>query len=405
MIKSPFTTKQERGAYSANISKDGDTFVAVDDVGTVIKEGTAAVVLQAAFNAEQDIFLGEETYDIGSTTLTLQNKSINIHGTGDTTIIKGSANPLIDVTLTSDYQLRMWQMAIHTTSTNKGINIDNCTSRVPLWLNNLHFVPEGHAGTLLYIHGSASAQISNCSFEETVAGHPSTTAKGIYLTANASDGYTQEFYLDACSFFYLDYDIQSYALPAHRAYLAGIHVAGSLFSQSNYPLNFECVDDIAIIGNTIECTTGTEKGIVLKDCLSSRIIGNRITTGSTTAQLELIGTNLDCYLTEVSGNYIMSYGRVGDGILLDCSPGNKYVGAIINTNSFNYCVDAVQATKGTTAVPVIIFNGNLVWDCTWNITGDIQESVVLGNVWGNGSSATVVNGTFGDSEIAHNHKT
>ena len=401
-VKSLYTTKVERGGYSAIAYIDGDLCVAEDMEGTVLKEGTAAVVLQAALNAKRDVFLSEDTFDIGSVTLTLQDKDMNLSGTGIGSIIKGSADPLIDVTLTNEYQLRMQKLGIHTTSANKGIYIDNCTSRVPVWLNNLHFVPEGHAGKLIYIYGLANAQISNCSFQEEAV---STTAKGIYLTADAS-AYSQELYVNASSFYHLNYGIQSYALPANRAYLAGMHIAGSVFFQNDYPLHFQNTDDIAVVGTTVESSlAGSEKGIIVHDCLSTRIVGNRLSTRTTGAQIEFIGTNLDCYKNVVSANYLISYGRVGDGISLDCSPGNKFAEAIIQGNTFDGMINALKTTKGTTWYPQIILVGNHVWDCTWNITGDINNSIVMSNVWGTGCSSTVVNGVYGTSEIAHNIKT
>ena len=401
-VKSPFTTKSEKGGYSAIVYIDGDLCVAEDTEGTVLKEGTAAAALQSALNAKRDVSLLDDTLDIGSTTLTLQNKDMNIHGTGINSIIKGSADPLIDVTLTNEYQFRMQKLGIHTTSTNKGIYIDNCTSRLPLWLTNVHFVPEGHAGTLLYIKGLSTAQISQCSFQEAVG---ATTAKGIYMTADETI-FSQELYLNACSFYHLNYGIQGYALPAHRDHLAGIHIAGTIFFQDDYPIHFQNADDITVVGNTIESplTGGSEKGVIMHDTYECRILGNRLTTRTTGAQLEFIGENLDSYKNIVVGNYLKSYGRLGDGILLDSSPGDKGTKAIINDNFFDYMVNAVEAIKGASAYPQIVFNGNHVWDCTWNITGDITHSIILGNIWGAGCSSTVVNGTSVWCEIVHNHK-
>lgn len=404
-INSPFTTRTERGAYSAGVYKEGDTIVAEDNVGTVIKEGTAvATVIQAALDAAKNVFFAEGTYDVGNTTLTLPNKDMNLHGTGIDSIIKGSANPVIDVTLTSEYQLKMYRLGIHTTSSNKGIYIDNCTSRLPLWLNNVHFVPEGHAGTLLYIKGLANAQISNCSFWEPTG--QATTAKGIYMTADGTI-FSQELYLNASSFYHLNYAIQGYALPAHRDHLAGIHINGSIFFQDDYPIHFQNADDITIVGSSIESplTGGSEKGVIFHDTYEGRIVGCRLTTRSTEAQIEIIGENLDAYKHTITGNYIKSYDRQGDCILLDSSPGNKFAAAIITANILEYGVSAVQATKGTTFYPQIIFMGNHVWDCTNNIKGDINHSIIVGNVWGAGCSSTIVNGTSGTSEIANNHKT
>ena len=50
-VKSPFTTKKERGGYSAIVYKDGDLYVAEDNVGTLIKENTdAAISIQKAID-------------------------------------------------------------------------------------------------------------------------------------------------------------------------------------------------------------------------------------------------------------------------------------------------------------------------------------------------------------------
>ena len=402
-IRSPYTTQIERGAYSAIVFKDGDYTVAEDDVGTIINEGTTvATVLQAALDEKNNVFFKDGTYDIGGTTLTLENKSQQLQGEGVGSIIKGSADPLIDVTLTCECQLKMQRMGIHTTTTNKGIFVDNCTCRMPIWLDNVHFIPEGHAGTLLYIFGIANTQINNCSFQDT---NVSTTAKGIYLTADATK-YSQDFYISGSNFFHLNYGIQAFAAPSYRAHLAGLHIQNCSTFGVDYPIHFRCVDDLTIINNMIESQqTGNEKGVILNDCLSCRVLGNRLSTRSTTAQLEFIGTDLGCYYNTVSTNYIKSYGKQGDGVLVDSSPGNKYVDAIINDNTIDNAVSAVQSTKGTTYTPTIIFNGNHLRGCTDNIKGDIRTSIVVGNLWGANCSSTAVNGTYGTSEIAHNLKT
>lgn len=402
MISSPYTTKQERGPYSANVYIDGDTIVAVDGVGTVIKEGTAAVVLQAAVNAAKDVFFAEGTYDIGSTTITLQDKDMSIDGVGKNAIIKGSADPLIDVTLGNEYQLRANRVGIHTTSTNKGIHIDNCTGRLPIWLDNIHFVPEGHAGVLVYIKGIANTHISNCSFQDTNA---ATTAKGIYITADNTI-FSQEFYMNACSFMHMNYGVQCYAASADRAHLAGIHIAGSYFYGIDNPVHCKCTDDITIVECTVESQqTGNEKSLVFDDCINCRIVGNRLSTRSTGAQIEFLGTALDCYMNTVSANYIYSYGKQGNCVLLDSSPGDKYVDAEVSGNIIHNGISGVQATKGATYTPVLIFEGNHLRYCTDNIKGDIAHSIILGNIWGAGCSSTAVNGTYGTSEIVHNHKT
>ena len=112
-LKSPFTTQIERGAYSAIVFKDGDYTVAEDDTGTIINEGTTvATVLQAALDEKNNVFFKDGTYDIGGTTLTLENKSQQLQGEGVGSIIKGSADPLIDVTLTCECQLKMQRMGI-----------------------------------------------------------------------------------------------------------------------------------------------------------------------------------------------------------------------------------------------------------------------------------------------------
>lgn len=51
-LNSPYTTKIERGAYSAIVYKEGDLCVAEDNVGTIIKEDiNAAITIQAAIDA------------------------------------------------------------------------------------------------------------------------------------------------------------------------------------------------------------------------------------------------------------------------------------------------------------------------------------------------------------------
>lgn len=402
-LKSPYTTQKGHGGYSAIAYKDGDLFVAEDPQGSLIEEGSAASVLQAAMNAGNHIFLAEETFDIGSTTLTQPDKSMAIRGTGEKSIIKGSADPLIDVTMNqSEYQFRMQDVGIHTTSTNKGVFIDDCNSRFPIVIHKVDFVPEDHSGTLLYIKGMATGHITCCSFRESDI---ATTAKAIYLTADVN-AFSQELYISNCGFEQLNYGVHAHGASGDRAYLAGLHIANSFFGEVDNPLHFKCVDDVTIVGSTIDSpgTTGG-KGMVFEDCISCRISANRIATKSTTGQIDFIGTDLDCYLNTVSTNFITSYGKVGDGILFDCSPGDKTVEGEANNNIIFNVISAIQATKGATFIPLITFNGNRLRACTNNIKGDIVQSIVLGNSWGAGCSSTAVNGSYGTSEIAHNIKT
>ena len=90
-VKSPYTTKTERGGYSAIVCKDGDLYVAEDDVGAVIKENSdAATVIQAALDEGGKTILGEGQFDIkGLTDTGIQMASYDsIEGLGEKTILK-----------------------------------------------------------------------------------------------------------------------------------------------------------------------------------------------------------------------------------------------------------------------------------------------------------------------------
>lgn len=74
-LKAPFATKIGRGAYSAIVFKDGDLYVAEDNVGTVIKESTdTATAIQSALNSLTQggkLVLGLEGEHLISTSINL----------------------------------------------------------------------------------------------------------------------------------------------------------------------------------------------------------------------------------------------------------------------------------------------------------------------------------------------
>lgn len=86
-LKSPFTTKIERGSYQTIVYQEGDLCVAEDDVGRVIKENTDdATVIQAAIDdlSEGTLFIKKGDYTIPSANINLDtiNHRINIEGEG-----------------------------------------------------------------------------------------------------------------------------------------------------------------------------------------------------------------------------------------------------------------------------------------------------------------------------------
>lgn len=93
-MKSPYTTKTERGAYSAIVYIDGDLCVAEDNVGTIIGENTdAATVIKAARDSitNGSIYIKNGTYLINSV-LDFDGKSgFAIIGESHKTIIKQGA--------------------------------------------------------------------------------------------------------------------------------------------------------------------------------------------------------------------------------------------------------------------------------------------------------------------------
>lgn len=86
-IKSPNTTKVERGAYSAIVYQDGDFCVAEDNVGAVIKENSdAATTIQAAIDSLDygKLVIAQGDYNIPSANINVDTNAhkINIQGEG-----------------------------------------------------------------------------------------------------------------------------------------------------------------------------------------------------------------------------------------------------------------------------------------------------------------------------------
>lgn len=108
-LKSPFTTKIERGAYSAIVFIDGDLVVAEDNVGTMIKEDSvAATTIQAALDSISSgmVVVAPGTYTITGTNGVGIDANKILHIQRGATLKEGaSVNPYCLVRLKGNYAM------------------------------------------------------------------------------------------------------------------------------------------------------------------------------------------------------------------------------------------------------------------------------------------------------------
>lgn len=165
-MKSPYTTKIERGAYSSIVRKEDDLIIAEDDVGNVVKEGSnAATVLQAAidscdkegkviladrFDIDAELVLPSLGYTSFASGITLQgygNKTglnytpatgyaLKLQGTADGVqcCFHSLDNFLITAPSTTDAAIGMLGGVYH--AMLSGIRINNCPSGKGIYVTN-----------------------------------------------------------------------------------------------------------------------------------------------------------------------------------------------------------------------------------------------------------------------------
>lgn len=91
-----------RGEYSTIVYIDGNTYVAEDNVGTVVEEGTTvATVIQAAIDREGKVFIKDGTYTC-TTALSLVDKDVVLEGESrEGTKIQNNTTDIINAKMTA----------------------------------------------------------------------------------------------------------------------------------------------------------------------------------------------------------------------------------------------------------------------------------------------------------------
>lgn len=310
-LKSRFITQVERGGYSAIVYKDGNLYVAEDDVGTIISENSnAAVVCQAAVNNGGKIyFIGNFSID---DTINLPSNTI-VEGFGPKTVIVQTANKpifsLIGTVGTPKVQITINNMFLY--GTNPATNTSQYGIRMKytsnIVMNRVYFYTlyDGiHAETWFY-----DTWMYACSFDSQIEHN------AMYLHADADwDGnficITDCFLASKGN--NIDYT-HAMAIMVKGCYFFST-AASNIYGVRAYGINVSLTDfdgsaNAAIHENeyirdsrfTSFWMTGTTTGFYFKNCYAINFSGSRVCTPRTGIEIDsggkiaMIGMNMvDC---------------------------------------------------------------------------------------------------------------
>lgn len=202
MISSPFTTKKERGGYSAIIFKEGDTYVADDFVGTTIKEGTnPATTIQAGIDnlSMGTVLIKGETYTLDAA-LAMKTR-VNLIGEGEGTILYRATGDIItgasvdQTTIANMYLLGNRGAANHrgvffdsnsTRNTIKNLQIENLDIGIELDGGFFNFISDMRmrniANKVIYVVGGNDHYLTRIQYDTNKPAYAEPTGGGIYIT-------------------------------------------------------------------------------------------------------------------------------------------------------------------------------------------------------------------------------
>lgn len=379
--KSPFTTQIERGGYTAIVYKDGDLYVAEDNLGIVIKQSSnAASVIQAAVDE------GGKTYLIGSFSI---DDTINLpsdaylEGARFNTIITQTANkPVLSIVGTvgaKKYRVTIKDMYLYGTSpsTNTdqyGVRMKYASNTVLDGVNFYNLYDGVHAETWFYV-----TWMYGCNFDSQIEHN------AVYLHADAD--------WDANTIFMTDCYVTSKGNNIDYTHLMGLHAKGTYFKSSagyniygvrSYGLNvFQCDFDGAI-ENAIHENESMQ---------ASRLVGYWMIAGKKGVYIH------NCYDVVISSCQIHSH-HTG----IDFNDGSKITITGVNMIDSGYSpastYPAIKLGTGDNVHDVVI-NGCLIGhaDNTYSIeekAGNLHN-VIVGNSFQ--KAASLAAGT----EHAHNY--
>lgn len=201
MIRSPYTTEIERGGYSAIIYKDGDLYVAEDDVGAVIGEGTnATTVIHAARDKIATlggaILFKEATYEL-TTPIEWNVAGLNVNTVGCAAPFWSTTKGVIFKAVTGWSGTYLMKVSANdqmldniylncNSLVNIGMQIEDCKSCV---FPNLTIVEPKQKGLYIYANAALTASHRFGRLGITMYTTAEVDARGIVLKGNGSPAF------------------------------------------------------------------------------------------------------------------------------------------------------------------------------------------------------------------------
>lgn len=328
-----------------NVEDYGTTFDGVTDNSPAVASAISAMPSTGGV-------LLIPTTCIINTTVTV-NKTVKIIGNGFSSVITGSASPLLTTDQDVTHKFSLKDCKIVTTGSNTGVYVNKTWTAGAVQtfqLDNVWFYASGNAGSLLKVYGARESGVDTCIFEGTLSWASSYgTAIGIELIGDTFGG-AMNLHFQSCKFMNIYQAVKGYGSGTRPDLFAGFH-----FNNCE----------------AIGCAVGIEFsnggvfvfGDGMLDFCKNPII------------LRYWGG------FNIHDNYIACKDEVDTAILITGQYGNTIEGTIHDNEIFTY---------GTYASPTMTAKGIFIDAATG--TGGIQHIKIHDNFFRNFSTAVYVNG-------------
>lgn len=200
----------------------------VEDYGTVfdgVSDNSSAVSSAISAMPSTGGVLLIPSICVINTTISV-NKTLRIIGNGFSSVITGSANPLIQTDVDVNHKLIIEDCKIVTTASNTGVFINKTWDAGAISsyeLNNVWFHARGNAGSLLKIYGARESIVTSCFFSAELSWlTPYGTAIGIELVGDTLGG-AMNLHFSTCIFFNIYQGVKGFGSAARPDLFAGFH--------------------------------------------------------------------------------------------------------------------------------------------------------------------------------------
>jgi hypothetical protein len=240
-----------------------------------------STAIQAALNLGGKVELCN-MFDI-STSLQL-NHTVVLAGNGPTTGVRGSVNPLINISEIPSVRWHITEMGINVTGTNTGVEVWTNSSKAAHAPNMLYWqidhnvlTSEAGTGTLIHLSALEGIDISHNMLmgPNDARNNPSNTAVGIRAELLNAFSYYGNCGWANNYFVSLHHGIYATGRTDRSVYAYGIRIVDSTFISCYYGILLQYIDTPTIIGCMID---NDELPVKLHGCNSPSIIGSYIAT-------------------------------------------------------------------------------------------------------------------------------